>query len=188
MRYPQTCIVLLRVVVGAWFLKAVWTKLTLAYAAGVIPYPAVSPRFLAFHPKRVAEFAADNPVGWYKDFLKDTVLPHATLFATLQTYGAVVVGVGLVLGLLTGLTAALGAGEAGAELRVFVTNEKSDDVTVIAAASGDVLKTLAVGKRPRGVAVSPDGRRVYVANSNSDSLSIIDPVALTVVGSVPAGR
>jgi len=108
MRYPQTCIVLLRVVVGAWFLKAVWTKLTLAYAAGVIPYPAVSPRFLAFHPKRVAEFAADNPVGWYKDFLKDTVLPHATLFATLQTYGEVVVGVGLVLGLLTGLTAAIG--------------------------------------------------------------------------------
>ena len=108
MRYPQTCIVLLRVVVGAWFLKAVSTKLMLAYAAGVIPYPAVSPRFLAFHPKRVAEFAADNPVGWYKDFLKDTVLPHATLFATLQTYGEVVVGVGLVLGLLTGLTAAIG--------------------------------------------------------------------------------
>jgi thiosulfate dehydrogenase (quinone) large subunit len=108
MRYPQTCLALLRVAVGAWFLKAVWTKLTLAWAAGVVPYPAVSPRFLSFHPKRVAEFAADNPVGWYKDFLTTTVLPHASAFATLQAYGEVVVGVGLVLGLLTPLTAVIG--------------------------------------------------------------------------------
>lgn len=102
---PSYWIVLLRVVVGAWFLKAVWTKLTLAYLGGVIPYPAVSPRFVGFHPKRVAEFAAGNPVGWYKDFLETTVLPHAAVFATLQTYGEVLVGLGLVLGLLTGLSA-----------------------------------------------------------------------------------
>jgi len=95
-------------VVGAWFLKAVWTKLTLAYVAGVVPYPAVSARFLGFHPKRVAEFAADNPVGWYKDFLQTTVLPHASGFATLQAYGEVVVGLGLVLGLFTPLTAVIG--------------------------------------------------------------------------------
>jgi len=108
MRYPQTGIALLRIVVGAWFLKAVWTKLTLAHVAGVVPYPAVSPRFLGFHPKRVAEFAADNPIGWYKDFLQDTVLPHAKLFATLQAYGEVAVGIGLVLGLFTGLAALIG--------------------------------------------------------------------------------
>lgn len=108
MRYPQTGIALLRIVVGAWFLKAVWTKLMLVYIAGVVPFPAVSPRFLAFHPKRVAEFAADNPVGWYKDFLQGTVLPHASVFATLQAYGEVVVGIGLVLGLFTGLAALIG--------------------------------------------------------------------------------
>ncbi len=60
----QGWIVLLRVVVGAWFLKAVWTKLTIASLWG-IPYPIVSPRFVAFQPARVAEFAAGNPVGWY---------------------------------------------------------------------------------------------------------------------------
>lgn len=108
MTYPQTCIAVLRLVVGAWFIKAVWTKLTLAYLGGVLPYPAVSPRFLAFHPKRVAEFAADNPVDWYKAFLQNTVLPHASLFATLQTYGEVVVGLGLILGLFTRLTAVIG--------------------------------------------------------------------------------
>lgn len=99
---------LLRVVVGLWFLKAVWTKLTLGWAAGVIPYPAVSPRFLGFHPKRVAEFAAGNPVGWYKEFLELTVLPNSGLFATLQAYGEVAVGVGLTLGLFTVAAAAVG--------------------------------------------------------------------------------
>ena len=101
-------IVMLRVVVGAWFVKAVWTKLTLAYLWGVIPYPTVSPRFLAFQPKRVAEFAAGNPVDWYKRFLEETVLPSSNLFATLQTFGEAAVGLGLILGLLTGLTAIVG--------------------------------------------------------------------------------
>ena len=105
---PQRWIVLLRVVVGFWFLKAVWTKLTVAWLFGVIPYPAVSPRFVGFHPKRVAEFAAGNPVEWYKHFLEGTVLPKAAVFATLQTYGEVAVGLGLVLGLLTGLSALVG--------------------------------------------------------------------------------
>src|SRR2546428_12014939 len=73
-------IALLRVVVGAWFLKAVWTKLTIAMVWG-IPYPAVAARFVGFQPKRVAEFAAGNPIGWYKDFLEQTVLPHASVFA-----------------------------------------------------------------------------------------------------------
>jgi thiosulfate dehydrogenase (quinone) large subunit len=105
---PQLWIVLLRLVVGGWFLKAVWTKLTLAYLWDVIPYPVVTPRFIDFHPKRVAEFAAGNPVGWYKEFLETTVLPNAPLFATLQAYGEVAVGLGLVLGLVTGLTALVG--------------------------------------------------------------------------------
>jgi thiosulfate dehydrogenase (quinone) large subunit len=105
---PALWIVLLRLVVGGWFVKAVWTKLTVAYLWDVIPYPAVTPRFLGFHPKRVAEFAAGNPVGWYREFLETTVLPNAALFATLQAYGEVAVGLGLILGLFTGITALVG--------------------------------------------------------------------------------
>ena len=73
-------------------------------------------------------------------------------------------------------------------VRVFVTNEKSDDVTVIDASTRAVIKTIAVGKRPRGVATSPDGRRVYIANSNSDSLSVIDAATLAVLDTGPARR
>lgn len=108
MKRPDRAMAVLRIVVGAWFVKAVWTKVVIAWAGGVIPYPTVSPRFLGFQPKRVAEFAAGNPVGWYKDFLETTVLPNAALFATLQTYGEVAVGIGLVLGLFTVPTALVG--------------------------------------------------------------------------------
>ncbi len=105
---PERWIAVLRIVVGAWFLKAVWTKLVVGFLWGLVPYLAVSPRFIAFHPKRVAEFAAGNPIGWYKEFLEGIVLPNSGLFATLQAYGETVVGVGLALGLLTGLAAIVG--------------------------------------------------------------------------------
>jgi len=108
MIHAERGVAALRIVVGVWFVKAVWTKLTLAYLWDAIPYPAVSPRFLTFHPKRIAEFAAGNPLGWYKDFLEGTVLPNSRLFATLQTFGEAAVGLGLILGLLTGLTALVG--------------------------------------------------------------------------------
>jgi uncharacterized membrane protein YphA (DoxX/SURF4 family) len=105
---PDAWIAVLRIVVGAWFFKAVWTKLAWAFAGGVIPYPVVSARFIGFHAKRVAEFANGNPIEWYKNFLETTVLPNAHLFATLQAYGEAAVGFGLLFGLLTGLAALVG--------------------------------------------------------------------------------
>src|SRR5712691_9631268 len=108
MKVPQIWLAVLRIVVGAWFLKTVWTKLTVEFAWGVVPYLAVSPRFLGFQPKRVAEFANGNPVVWYKQFLEDTVLPHAWLFANLQAYGEAAVGIALLLGFCIGLSDLLG--------------------------------------------------------------------------------
>lgn len=105
MKAPQFWIALLRIVFGAWFVKAVWTKLSLAIAWRIIPYPAVSQRFIGFHPKRVADFAAGDPVEPYKQFIQETVLPNAQLFARLQAYGEVVVGFGLLTGLCVGITA-----------------------------------------------------------------------------------
>src|SRR5438093_11992620 len=99
MNHAERWLVVLRVVVGVWFVKAVWTKFTLAFLWDVIPYPAVSPRFLAFHPKRIAEFAAGNPVGWYKDFLEGTVVPKRRVFASLPTFGVAAVGLGPMPGL-----------------------------------------------------------------------------------------
>src|SRR5437879_12639051 len=99
----QCWIAIVRVVVGIWFLKAVWTKLTIAMAFGIVPYPAVSSRFLAFQPKRVAEFAAGNPVAWYKEFLENTVVKHGSVWVMMQSSGTASVGVELVRAVITGL-------------------------------------------------------------------------------------
>ena len=54
-------------------------------------------------------------------------------------------------------------------LRVFVTNEASGDLTVIDAANQTVIATAPLGKRPRGIKPSPDGKSLYVALSGSPS-------------------
>jgi thiosulfate dehydrogenase [quinone] large subunit len=46
--------------------------------------------------------------GWYATFLSNVVLPHARLFAYIVTFGELVVGIALILGLLTGIAALLG--------------------------------------------------------------------------------
>lgn len=56
---------------------------------------------------------------------------------------------------------------AQAEEWAFVTNEGSEELSFLNAATNEVVNTITVGSRPRGVRVSPDGTRVYVAVSGS---------------------
>jgi YVTN family beta-propeller protein len=54
-----------------------------------------------------------------------------------------------------------------ANYQVYVTNERSGDVTVINGGDFSVAATIPVGKRPRGIHASPDGKTVYVALSGT---------------------
>lgn len=71
------------------------------------------------------------------------------------------------LALVVAQFAAGNAAAAGTGYRVYVTNEGSGDVTVIDGASRAVVGTYPLGKRPRGIVASPDGRLLYVALSGS---------------------
>lgn len=51
--------------------------------------------------------------------------------------------------------------------RVYVTNERSSTLSVIDPALDRAVQSIAVEGRPRGVHVSPDGQRVYVAISRA---------------------
>lgn len=51
--------------------------------------------------------------------------------------------------------------------RILVTNERSGDLSVIDGSTHQLLATLPLGKRPRGLKISPDGKRLYVALSGS---------------------
>src|SRR5690606_31135729 len=46
--------------------------------------------------------------GWYAWFLENTVLPNAKMFAYMVAFGEVLVGIGLIVGLLTGIAAFFG--------------------------------------------------------------------------------
>jgi YVTN family beta-propeller protein len=50
---------------------------------------------------------------------------------------------------------------------IYVTNEDSNTVSVISGDTHEVIATIPVGKRPRGIKVSPDGSVFYVALSGS---------------------
>src|SRR6266536_4666638 len=51
--------------------------------------------------------------------------------------------------------------------RIYVTNERSGDLTEIDASTFQVTATVPLGKRPRGIHASPDGRFLYIALSGS---------------------
>ena len=56
---------------------------------------------------------------------------------------------------------------AARQLRVYVTNEMSGDLTIIDPQTREIVGRVALGKRPRGIVPSPDGRLLYIALSGS---------------------
>jgi YVTN family beta-propeller protein len=50
---------------------------------------------------------------------------------------------------------------------VYVTNERSNNITIIDSVTNEVVATVPTGKRPRGIHASPDGKTLYIALSGS---------------------
>lgn len=108
MSHPERWLAVLRLTVGVWFVKSLFTKLSIGLLGGFLPVPVASPRWIATMPKLIAKYAADNPFPAYKAFLLDTVVPNHA-FAHLTALGEVGVGLALTLGLFTEVGAAFGA-------------------------------------------------------------------------------
>ena len=75
----------------------------------------------------------------------------------------------------------------GTGAAAYVTTTDDDKVFVINTATNEVTHLIAVGERPRGIAISPDGTEAYVANSGDNTVSVIDTAQKTVVGTIPVG-
>jgi uncharacterized membrane protein YphA (DoxX/SURF4 family) len=108
MNHPAEWLAVLRIVVGLYFVKSLVTKMSIVMLGGVLPIPVVSERWLTVMPKIVTKQASENPIAFYKHFLEGTVLPQSPTFAQLTAWGETVVGIGLTLGLLTGVAALVG--------------------------------------------------------------------------------
>ena len=71
--------------------------------------------------------------------------------------------------------------------RLYVLCQQSGDIRVLDASTYAVIKTIAVGRLPRGFSLSADGKRLFVTNSWDDTLSVIDTGTLAVVDTWPVG-
>ena len=65
----------------------------------------------------------------------------------------------------------------------YIPNSGSNSVLVIDQQTNKIVTTIPVGNLPLGVAVNTAGTRVYVTNYSSDTVSVIDGITQTVIGS-----
>jgi YVTN family beta-propeller protein len=74
-----------------------------------------------------------------------------------------------------------------AKLMVTVRSRPHSFVNDLSASADYVLARIPVGHNPRGVLLSPDGKRLYVANRLDDDLAIIDTNKNKVVSTIDLG-
>jgi len=74
-----------------------------------------------------------------------------------------------------------------AKLLQFVRTHRESVANDLSASANYVLARIAVGKNPRGMTLSPDGKRLFVANRMDDSLSVIDTNTDAVTGTIDLG-
>ena len=70
---------------------------------------------------------------------------------------------------------------------IFVSNEKDNTITVLNAETLEMVKTIKVARRPRGIVVSPDGKEVFVAAGDGDIMDVIDTSKLEVTRQLESG-
>ncbi len=71
--------------------------------------------------------------------------------------------------------------------RLFVTNEGDNTISVIDSRSHELIKTIEIGGRPRGVGFSPDRSLVYVALGDDDAIGVIDTQSMEILRRIPSG-
>ena len=72
------------------------------------------------------------------------------------------------------------------ETKAYVTNELSDSLSIINLQNRQTI-TIPTGSKPHGLAISPDGRRLYVCNMGDNSLGVFDTETLRLVREVEVG-
>jgi PQQ-dependent catabolism-associated beta-propeller protein len=65
---------------------------------------------------------------------------------------------------------------------------KADGIAIVDTASHKVIKVLQAGSDPEQFALSPDGKRLFVANEDSAQTSVVDVESGTIVARIPVGR
>ncbi|MEO1904254.1 MAG: beta-propeller fold lactonase family protein, partial [Methylococcales bacterium] len=70
---------------------------------------------------------------------------------------------------------------------IYITLEKDNALAVVDPDLGELVATIPIGQRPRGIALSHDQSQLYVATSDDHVIQIIDVKTLAPVGVLPSG-
>jgi len=85
------------------------------------------------------------------------------------------------------LAALAGAAGPAKALEIYVSNEKSNSISIIDGDTLELIETVPVGNRPRGIALSGDGRHLYICASDDDTIQVFDTETRKVLGTLPSG-
>lgn len=74
------------------------------------------------------------------------------------------------------------------ESLLYVTGFEPDALSVIRVATGEIIQTIATGRSPDALVISRDGKRGWVMNRSSNSVSVIDLVSYQTVADIALER
>src|SRR5437016_6481489 len=86
-----------------------------------------------------------------------------------------------------GLALSIVAAPPASAYMAYVSNEKSNTVSVIDTDKWQVVRTIKVGQRPRGIAITRDQRYVLVAVGDDDTIQMIDTKSNEITDTLPSG-
>ncbi len=98
---------IVRVYVGWQWLEAGWAKVNNPMWVG----PTAGGAIKGFLMGSLKKAAGEHPdvQGWYAMFVKNVAIPNAALFSHMVSFGELLVGIALILGLFTGIAAFFGS-------------------------------------------------------------------------------
>lgn len=70
---------------------------------------------------------------------------------------------------------------------IYVSNEKDNTISVIDGDSLEVIDTIDVGQRPRGIVLSNDGKLLYMCTSDDNHVEVLDVETREVLHTLPSG-
>jgi YVTN family beta-propeller protein len=94
----------------------------------------------------------------------------------------------LAMFILVGAALALAAADANAGPKAYVGDFADSTVSAVDTEAGKIVATIPVAAGPHGMAITADGRTVFVSGDGSSSVSVIDTATDTVAKTIEVGK
>jgi len=92
----------------------------------------------------------------------------------------------LINGVLTGMLMACLTPHAHS-YSIYVSNEKDNTISVIDGESLELVDTIEVGQRPRGIVLSNDGSLLYMCTSDDNHVEVMNVETKEILHTLPSG-